>query len=1391
MANERIFWVGGTGANVALAFSRLQRMGFIENANDITHYFIDTRDQIKQNGEAHPKHIALNAFQAFGMKNYRILPTTEASYSDFQELLHTKPALKNFFEGKELKEEGKPTDITFGNYYRPAIAAATAHTNEFSNQHELSSITQAKTIICASAYGGTGAGVLPFLVKHLLNNNNEVIVLYLNYWLMDTKKKERIESNCSANKLFFENLKKTHSFASKLTYFFFDVPHGTDGWQETTANLFCNSNIFCEHPNPYPYYVAARIATLLKDPDATEHKKGGVYKVELNPNRLGKNNIFIYAYIYSQITKAEQFKFVRQLAAKIKWKLAKLHWSKEIYDYLKAYIENGHQNKSGIETNFTLMYEGFEASEQNEKNSDNHNIISYPSVFPGYHYFQERLNSEQSVKNAYLALIALVVTKRVYPEYDKLVEELSYKDEIGVIPIALKDHNKVIGYTTSKPLYVWPHYHHISTLSEMLSTDDNIKAALFKLYSIIKSDNTFSSEPKSLKQLLEKWCTENKSVENNHSRRSGVNVEFLKEYVPSRGTIRSDYQVNNVTYDKAADKFNFVTTEGEIFDQIKGSDHNLFLIGNNTTGKKILQYTNVLPKNRNDNIEKDRRLPIVDHEGKASDSRERSTMAINYCTVFTFSKGITIEVLHPSHIFSNQTFIFEKDNTPVVPWPIRKDYLECLVRTQLWSEGDFSSPRPSDNQKQINMLQYKINCWHSSSSESLSEYSKEEENEASFTIPIYDKPKDITYQGLVWPCDAETKRFASNWTYYSICVTSSPQEKPLGAIINKEKTETENWFFSYEDASKDILWGSLNQKDGPLFTGTRKGSPPTGILIEINSSGECYSAYFPMKPSVKVTLPPGNQTAKLGLDFGTSNTCTSIRINNASHVIGIDPDALIYSVFNTQSWQYTSEKNKNPGWIPYFRNTEGFQLGIIPTGLMVIDRTKWDQAKDNFVVDSGGGGFRFYLDGQDVEEINALEDASIPGIDMGGNDNLIKNLKWYPQQTERVFLWKNFLEIYLLFIAAHLYLRRKDNRIDSFQIHYTFPLKFEKELYMAIPGRSTTPSMAKVYGSLLESVARKVSDMSNLALSAGAPISESTAPLSAIGTLNHKVLFIMVDIGGGTTDVSIIKGGKCLAASSFRFAGNNPVFAGFDPSRSTSAEIFNSIKSTTTQPYINNFITTMEAYTALLIGAVIKQHTRDDAVPTKIQVHLLGQAWHLAQYRENAGREKGDSSYQQIIENHIKHIFTSSVAPSLELQPDDIELDIHIPEDVFTAKKRCSEGALQGGGAIKVDESGKTFNGVSYKNGAIEFDWWQSSSQAITEKKGVQIDPYPSCPALIVSDNKLIQDVCNTNINIGSVIEENLLEKILEEVGKPKEGIAHFNIEPLSEQIKGNQILEN
>ncbi|MBF0509838.1 MAG: rod shape-determining protein [Deltaproteobacteria bacterium] len=963
-----------------------------------------------------------------------------------------------------------------------------------------------------------------------------------------------------------------------------------------------------------------------------------------------------------------------------------------------------------------------------------------------YDGFKSAVDRDPEIQEAYLALIALIATKRVYAEYDPDMVEQGDAESTGLPPLAIRSASATLGYVGETGLYAWPLSEQYDYLQRLLREDGTLREVLHQMKRVNGKGVIWKNDSQ-LGKYLDSWTRANQKA-----RWSGViwyNLEFFKDIrFPNEHTIVPKEALITALQLLGEDMV-IQYPDGRHL-HISGERHNLFVYSHGE--KRILQYTNTL------RFAYDKKFDRQDNV--------RSKLILNYQTVLDLAQtGHEVEILHPSHIFTNRTVEFGQSitpqrATPVVPWPLRKEYVDCLEPEGGWyADEQVNYPRLAKGGC-VDMRPHKIKNWGK-----VNEV--DPLNEGSFLIRVTEtladgsqtglnKIPDMTYQCYIWPCDKAQRRFLAGWKYYSMMVTARPGNRTLARSGNDEE---EVWYYK---TSADAGWVALDKVNPTIHISAWQGAAPAGVVFDLTDKfGLCCGGYFPVLPEVtpqEIEADP----LKVGIDFGTLSSCSSFCLASGHNApTAMNPSDLLYTVFSNKLW---GQHVVDFAWVPYFSQAKG-SAKVFPTGLYSLRRDDWDEVSI-FHRDSG------QIFHSQIQHL-PLRHYTIPGDSLDesiANDpaHCVYNIKWENDVTKKLVYWKDFLTGYLLMLQAHFYMKGQQNipnRFSRLSVYVSVPMKFEG-LKIKIPGQAVEEDLKKAFILVVKAAAQDAARLSGLEINfnEGQTVSEAVAPIQ--GAL--KGLSLIVDVGGGTTDVAVLSENNCVSCSSFVFAGNNPFRAVYKDDYLRHQRAISAGK----QPLeghgetVADFLYELSAYTALLAGAAIKQvglkvkSPRSGDQPkemTGFRIYLSGRAWHLAvSHPLVADKTNAKGRYiPGVIKKTICDLFNNRVGPVLlgEGFPPMGEGNIEISSEPENSKLSCSLGTISPGNSVRIDDhihTQPTFLGISYtdsEDNAVE--WF--------DRSGDNPIPYPSSVNVqAVSPSILVNAEQLTNLFNNSFNEMNL-----------------------------------
>ncbi len=267
----------------------------------------------------------------------------------------------------------------------------------------------------------------------------------------------------------------------------------------------------------------------------------------------------------------------------------------------------------------------------------------------------------------------------------------------------------------------------------------------------------------------------------------------------------------------------------------------------------------------------------------------------------------------------------------------------------------------------------------------------------------------------------------------------------------------------------------------------------------------------------RMQLNPSIASSGISLDFGTSNTSLSIRVGAEDQVfelLDMTVDILGMDYYLQSRDEAGIEAFKRSFWFPtYF---PGGTLTTLPSDLIFV-----------------------------TEEIRSLGPPSLrepfkdftiphPLFERSEADRcIISNFKWEEHDVfrgHREDLVKTYLKIVMHMVLATL---RRNRNSKAITLEATYPLAFDEVKYGVYKN-----GLRAIMGELRNETGIDIRlEFTNLARKEVELVAESEAG-SALFTPPPQVAKLMVDIGGGTTDIALVKDDEILAKDSIRYAGN-------------------------------------------------------------------------------------------------------------------------------------------------------------------------------------------------------------------------------------------------------------
>lgn len=1388
-----LLWVGGTGANVAMAFARLQQIGLIPEGDDVQHFLLDTPENQTDDN------IAVRTFRLLGQSGPAPLSISRGDYTQFDHFLHNHQQLTPFFENlpDEDSQALKTTPSKDGNYYRPALASAIA-----TFYLHLPEKLHRRTIICASCYGGTGAGVVPVLVRKLLAeaNQNRVDVIYLNRWVVDSDQKnidDLISSNENTNFTYLKHMSKDDDFTKgRLNLFLLKV--ADDFQQRHVRSEGHTNNTRIEIPNPFPYY-AAMLAGHLLAPSKGKNP-GGIQVLELGADAkaMPHNPAFQHAHAYSCLPSTPDsyappsaFDFVEQLMDQYSqpWSPVRIDWNIKTLKRMRQLVQGnaGEREAARLELQNERQFDrvhldwpGFRVSVVPDTDLLNHSLhrtVSYPSLFFQFFYLQDRLKIlDANFIPSYVALLGLVASGKVYARHSSFLQDLDYTQEVGAAPIELMDEGgHPIGYAAPSGFYAWPVLGYREKLEEWLRADKfGLRDTVYKLWNLAK-ENSWSADSVSYK-CLSRWCKDN-PIHPKDERKLGLSFFRPLKPIGKDQPLVANSRVKSLSLDdnKLRIALEHPTTHGDIeTEQIEldCNEYGLLVLANE---KRIIQYTCA------------RSQDTHNRGGNHFGHQSRLVLSHQVCLdLKTIQGGWQVEILHPSFCLFDQTIEFCKiealgvQPSSVLPWPIKKDYVPCMV-----SEESNLAKAPQLEGRTADLTSCVIRNWGNV-------LERDPDSIDLFRIEVIAtflpgsntglQAIDCSYQLHIWPCDPRNGRFVQNWLYHGLLLTVNSRKRWLHKELGKN---SEHWWCQTNNG-----WQELGQHPGQISDTEIRGysldGPPIALALELGSqTDKQVGAWFPM-PSANSDGHVTDEIIDIGFDLGESSTCAAWKnpLNHHTEPLALNPADLIYTVFANEP-----ELKAEHAWVP-LNNTRI----TLPSLLYGLETDLWEKHSKS------------------VDKLLPLWDYSIPGDEQdpgsgGSTEKLLHaGIKWGSKDK-----LEDYLSCYLFFLAAQLYLypgQNTNSRFAKLKLWPTLPLKF----------REDNQSREKLYMSALHGAIERVQKITGsfLEIATASTLSWESFSGQPEDPPRPDTLYIIIDVGASTTDAAVLKGNEIHSAGSFKLGGHYPIYElskggiydvlrqqrydpnNFDPLRGDDGSIRES------------FLHVLRGYTSLLVAASILQTGwQQDLISEKrkIRIELLGQSWHLARFHKLVSNSNSIDYIQECIKKPICSLFNDYIAGSLDIRLRLTPEHIFIDTDPLIAKTRCAIGAI--------NPAPRQLNEDAERQGRINFTFAGLGFEDIKGKThpwhilgdGKLDDTFPDSdslllndlsPALLVQPKKLqkffsnIRQMCNGKpFSNQHHIRMNVLEYLLEKTiaDTTDKGEMQFQWRNVA-SINGNRIKE-
>ncbi|MGR3318232.1 MAG: hypothetical protein ACUZ8O_07090 [Candidatus Anammoxibacter sp.] len=288
--------------------------------------------------------------------------------------------------------------------------------------------------------------------------------------------------------------------------------------------------------------------------------------------------------------------------------------------------------------------------------------------------------------------------------------------------------------------------------------------------------------------------------------------------------------------------------------------------------------------------------------------------------------------------------------------------------------------------------------------------------------------------------------------------------------------------------------------------------------IEMLISDKPMGIFLDSRELIEDSLP---QACSMSIDFGTSNTIVAIKDDQGGGVVNFNAFKLEDKSYDLLRYDMVHKAliRNNTYWLPSYM-PEGT---LISTPSEIIFRDKNEKNK--------------------LESLNRpIYSFTIPNPDYTRHDadeTVIMNFKWsgkrpFDIESRRTKLVKAYLKMVLHIVLAGC----RSNNYSKIKLVATSPLAF---------GKNKTEKYKNL---LFEEIVKEVMDETGLVIDSftgrnGAIrlLSESEAGKARCNSVGNE---IVVDIGGGTTDIALFRNGEILAMDSTEYGGKDFIHANAD-----------------------------------------------------------------------------------------------------------------------------------------------------------------------------------------------------------------------------------------------------
>ncbi|MGR3218673.1 MAG: hypothetical protein ACUZ8H_02500, partial [Candidatus Anammoxibacter sp.] len=288
--------------------------------------------------------------------------------------------------------------------------------------------------------------------------------------------------------------------------------------------------------------------------------------------------------------------------------------------------------------------------------------------------------------------------------------------------------------------------------------------------------------------------------------------------------------------------------------------------------------------------------------------------------------------------------------------------------------------------------------------------------------------------------------------------------------------------------------------------------------IEMLIADKPMGIFFDSRELFEDPLP---QACSMSIDFGTSNTMVAIKEDQGGGIVHFNAFKLEDKSWDLLRYDIVHKDliRNNTYWLPSYM-PEG-SLVSIPSEIIFRDKNEKNK----------------------LESLNRpIYSFTIPNPDYTRHDadeTVIMNFKWsgkrpFDIESSRAKLVKAYLKIVLHIVLAGC----RSHNYDKIKLVATYPLAF---------GRNKTEEYKNLlFGDVIKEVMEETGmqiDSFTGRTGAISLLSESEAGKARCNSVGNE---IVVDIGGGTTDIALFRDGEILAMDSTEYGGKDFIQANLD-----------------------------------------------------------------------------------------------------------------------------------------------------------------------------------------------------------------------------------------------------